>query len=281
MTDISKIKIVADSSADLVEYNGISFASSPLKIKTAEKEYIDNLELDVFSMVNDLKNYKGKSGTSCPNPEDWITAFGDAECIFCITITATLSGSFNSAMIAKEMYESSHPERRVYVFNSLTTGPEMVLVIDKFKSLIIEGTPFDEACEKAVAYSKSTGLFFLLESLKNLANNGRVKPIVAKMAGLLGIRLLGKASDAGDLEPLEKCRGEGKALEAIINQLKAHGYRNGKIKIAHCFNETAANKLSALVKNNFGDVAVEIYPCRGLVGFYAELGGLLIGFEKN
>ena len=83
----------------------------------------------------------------------------------------------------------------------------------------------------------------MLESMQNLANNGRVKPLVAKLAGLMGIRVVGRASDKGDLEPLYKCRGEIKALEAIFQRLKDDGLKTGKVYIAHCFNENAGVRL--------------------------------------
>ena len=76
------IKIVTDSSSDILTLNGVEFASAPLKIITADKEYVDDENLDVFEMVNDLHSYKGKSSTSCPKPNDWIKTFGDAEEIF-------------------------------------------------------------------------------------------------------------------------------------------------------------------------------------------------------
>lgn len=281
MTDLKNVKIIADSSADIFNLDGISFSSAPLKIKTAEKEYVDDDSLDVFAMVKDLKAYKGRSGTSCPNTEDWLAAFEDYENVFCITITATLSGSYNSCMIAKAEYERQHPERKVFVFNSLSTGPEMYLVVEKFKALLENGSEFSDACEGAVEYSRKTGLLFMLESLKNLANNGRVSPIVAKMAGLLGIRLVGKASTKGDLEPIGKCRGEVKALECMLAALEDEGFDGGRVKISHCFNEDAANKFKTMITARFPKATVEIYNCRGLVGFYAELGGMLVGFDKK
>ena len=125
-----------------------------------------------------------------------------------------------------------------------------------------------------------TGLLFLLESMKNLANNGRVSPIAAKAAGLLGIRVVGKASDCGTLEMLNKCRGEDKALDVMIEHLKSLGYCGGKISIAHCFNENAAQKLKDLILTTWNMANVEFYNCRGLCSFYAEKGGLLLGFEK-
>jgi len=275
------LKIVTDSSADLPTLADGTLASAPLKIVTAEKEYVDDAALDVAQMVDELLHYNGRSSTSCPNPQDWLQAFGDAENIFCITITGTLSGSYNAACVAQKQYLEQHPERKVFVMNSLSTGPEMNLIVQKVRQLADQGAAFDEICSAAEAYSKQTGLLFMLESLKNLANNGRVNPLVAKAAGLLGIRMVGKASDQGDLQPLDKCRGEQRALEGMLRHLKALGYNGGRLCIAHCINENAAKKLAENVRSEFSEADVEIYPCRGLCSFYAEKGGLLVGFEKQ
>ena len=102
-----RIKIIADSSANLTHMEGIDFASAPLKIIAGETEFVDDEMLDAGAMVEWFDSYKGKSKTSCPNPGDWLTAFGDAEDIYCITITSGLSGSYNSACVAKEMYEGA------------------------------------------------------------------------------------------------------------------------------------------------------------------------------
>ncbi|MBE6932434.1 MAG: DegV family protein [Ruminococcaceae bacterium] len=273
-------KIVADSSSDLLELSGVAFESAPLKIITSEKEYVDDASLNVLEMVTDLLNYNGRSSTSCPNANDWLCAFGDAEQVFCVTITATLSGSYNAAMQAKQIYEERYPGRRVCVLNSLSTGPEMVLMIEKIRDLILEGKEFDDICSDVTKYTKKTGLLFMLESMKNLANNGRVSPLVAKVAGILSIRVVGKASDKGDLEQLNKCRGEKKALETIVQHLKSLGLNKGKVRIAHCFNESAGKALKELIQKEFSKVQVEICKCRGLCSFYAEKGGLLVGFEK-
>lgn len=277
--------IIADSSADFAKRSTadslIPFASVPLKIITSQKEYVDDDVLNVEQMVNELEAYKGRSSSSCPNPSDWLEAFGSAENVFCITITSGLSGSYNSACMAKAEYEELHPDRKVFVIDSLSTGPEMGLIVDKLEELINSGKSFEEICAEIKEYQSRTGLLFMLESMQNLANNGRVSPLVAKLAGILGIRVIGKASDVGTLEQLEKCRGEAKALPAFFEQMKSLGYRGGKVKIAHCLNESAANKLNEIIKKEFSDAKTEIYPCRGLCSFYAERGGLLVGFEKR
>ncbi len=276
-----KFKIVTDSSSDVLKLESVDFQSAPLKIITMEKEFTDDENLNVKDMVEFLSEYKGKSSTSCPNQNDWLNTFGDAERIFCITITATLSGSYNSAMLAKQMYEEMYPDRKVYVFNSLSTGPEMALIIDKIKELILAGTDYEEICEKIEEYSNHTGLIFVLQSMRNLSNNGRVSHLAARMAGILGIRAVGKASTKGDLEMLQKCRGEAKTLQCITEILKNEGLVSGRVKITHCLNEKTAYLLKEKILNSFPDVSIEIYASRGLCSFYAENGGMIIGFEKG
>ena len=277
MMEKPTIRILADSSCDLVDV----FPVAPLKIITADKEYVDDSALDVAGMVEALKHYKGKSSTSCPNAEDWLSLFGEAEAVICVTITGTLSGSYNAACMAKELYETAHPERRVFVVNSLSVGPEMVLLLERLQSLAAQGASFEACCEAIEAYRQRTGLLFVLESMNNLANNGRVNRLLAKAAGVLGVRAVGCASAQGDLQLLAKCRGEQKTVQTLIQLLGDQGYAGGKLHIAHCFNEKAADALKEAVEREFTAACVTVYPCRGLCSFYAEQGGLLVGFEKS
>lgn len=278
--NLNEIKIVADSSADVLELSGVDFGVAPLKIITAQKEYVDDGLLDVGGMVEDLASYKGRSSSSCPNASDWLKAFGEAKYVFCVTITSGLSGSFASAVMAKSEYEEAHPDRKVFVLDSLSAGPELTLFVYKFKQLILQGLSFDEVCQRIREYSQKTGLLFMLASLKNFANNGRVSPLVAKAVGLLGIRMVGKASDKGDLQPLDKCRGEGKALKAILSRLKDEGLKKGSVIIHHCQNSAAAEMLKDMILTDFPEASVEISETLGLCSFYAEKGGLLVGFER-
>jgi DegV family protein with EDD domain len=230
-------------------------------------------------MVAFLESYKGRSQTSCPNAEDWLNAFGSADDVICVTITSGLSGSYNTACAAKRIYEEDE-NKRVFVLDSLSTGPEMALIIEKLEELIRNGLPYEDICEKIQAYTKQTGLLFMLKSLKNLANNGRVSPAMARLLEMIGICIVGKASDEGKLDTTHKCKGENRSLETLIRDLKGYGVSSGKISIAHCQNEEGALKLQALIKKEFPDAKSEIHPLRGLCSFYAEKGGILVGFEK-
>lgn len=272
-------RIVADSSANLLTFDGIPFASVPLKIVTDEREYIDNATLDTAAMLADLAAYKGRSGTSCPNVGEWVEAFGDAEYVFAVAITSNLSGCYNAAVQAKAVYEEAHPGRKVCCLDSLSVGPEMALIVEKLKELIDDGKDFDHIEAEVREYMKRTHLLFMLESVENLAKNGRVNPLIAKAVGFLGIRIVGKASDVGTLQQLYKCRGEKKGLETILKEMEAHGFQGGKVRIAHCFNESGAKALLELVRASYPNIEATIIPFTGLCSFYAENGSVMIGFE--
>lgn len=275
-----KIKIVADSSCDLFTLKRTEFACAPMKVITAEKEFIDDSSLDIDGMVNCLYEYRGKSQSSCPNTSDWLEAFGDADDIFCVTITSGLSGSYNSAIAAKRIYEAEKADARVHVFDTLTAGPELTLIIEKLEECIEDGMPYETVRDTVSAYMKKTGLIFMLKSLRNFANNGRVSPLVAKLVGIAGICIIGRASEEGTLEPIHKCRGERRSLEALVTKLETEGFRKGKISIGHCQNESAAEQLKEMILAKFKNIQIEIHKFRGLCSFYAEKGGILVGFER-
>ena len=273
------MKIVADSSADLIHEQSKNLVSVPMKIMTDSREYVDDTALDVKKMTEDLAAYQGKSGSACPGVGDWLDAFGEADRVFCITITSNLSGSYNSAMVAKETYESEHPDKKVFVIDSLSAGPELKLIKEKLEELIAEGKDFEEICSEIMEYKKKTYLVFFLKSLNNLANNGRVNKAVAKVAGVLGIHVTGIASTVGTLEQKGKSRGEKKAVISVWEQMNELGYKGGKVRIDHCFNEVAAKQLEQMIHTDYPNADVVIATTGGLCSFYAEEGGMLVGIE--
>ena len=271
-------KIVADSSSDLLSFSAVDYASVPLTIMAGDRTFVDDATLDPREMLDYLATYKGRSTTACPNPDAWRAAFGDADEVVCVTITSNLSGACNAAMIAREDYLRLHPDHKVLVVDSLSTGPEMVLLIEKIAEWHLAGYTF-EAIEKQIAdYQKTTHLTFALESLRSLVNNGRVSPAVAALAGLLNIRIVGIASDVGTLQPVSKCRGEKRTQQGLINVMTERGFKGGKVRIAHN-NPALADIMVGLIRAIAPDADIRVYNARGLVSFYAEDGGILIGYE--
>lgn len=274
-----KYKIVSDSSSDLKSLSGVPFESTPLKISTDEKEYVDDNNLDVCGMLADLKVYKGRSRSSCPSIGEYTEAFGDAENVFCVTITSGLSGSYNAATSAAKGYMEDHPDRNVHIIDSLSTGPENALLVEKLRELILEEKDFETIKSEITDYHSHTRLIFALESMHNLANNGRVSHLKAKMAGLLGIRAIGRASDEGTLEMICKSRGPLNAANDMVANMIGDGYKGGRAKIHHANNLPAAELLKTKILEKFPDAQIDMGMTGGLCSFYAEQGGVLVGFE--
>lgn len=271
-------KIVADSSSDLLDFSGIDFANVPLTITAGERTFVDDASLDPREMLDYLASHKGRSTTSCPNPEAWRAAFGEADEIVCLTITSNLSGSCNAAMIAREDYLRQHPERKVLVVDTLSTGPEMVLLVEKIAQWHQEGYTLEAIEQQLDEYRRHTHLTFALESLHCLVNNGRVSPAVAALAGLLNIRIVGVASDVGTLQPVNKCRGEKRTQQGLLAVMKERGYQGGKVRISHN-NPAMAETMVSLIRSLAPQADIQTYQARGLVSYYSEEGGILIGFE--
>ena len=273
-------QIVSDSSSNIFGMEGVCYTTVPMKI-IAEKEYVDAPGLDVRGMVDDLRVYKGKSGSSCANAQEWLEAFGDADMVFGVTISRNLSGSYNAAAAAAREYAEAHPERRIHIFDSLSAGPEMAMVIEKIAQLVQEGLPFEEIVAGVRAYQNYTHTLFCLESMNNLARNGRVSPAKAKLASVLGIRACGDAQN-GQIIPTQKPRGQKKATEVLAAMIRERGFTNGSwLRIAHCFAEDRAQLLVDAVKKDFPDARYTVEPTTALCSFYAEEGGLIIAMEGS
>ena len=276
-----KFKIVSDSSSNVREFADIPFESVPLKIITEEKEYVDDANLDVPAMVEDLRTVKGKTGTSCPNVSEYLDAFEGAENVFAVTITSNLSGSCAAAIQAAAEYEETHEGAHAYVVDSLSTGGEMRLIMEHIRAQVLAGLNFEQIRDSVREYQKHTHLLFSLQSLANLARNGRVSPAVAKLAGVLGIRILGAASDEGTLQPLHKCRGEKKMLDTMVEEMLSRGFKGGKVRISHCLNPESAQELKERLLAKFPTADIFIEPSTALCSFYAERGSIMVGFEDS
>jgi len=271
-------RIVSDSSSNVLSMGDSNYTTVPMKV-VADKEYIDDANLDLAGMVEGLKNYKGKSGSSCPNVGEWIEAFGDSAYIFGITITKNLSGSYNAAQQAAETYMEEHPGRKVYIIDSLSAGPEMIMIAEKIRQCEAEGYDFETTRQKVLEYHNHVHTMFCLESMMNLARNGRVPMAVAKIAGMLGIRVVGDVK-GGQITPVHKPRGAKKATQIIVEMMKERGFRDGNIlRVAHCFGEEPALALRDAILAEFPNTRFQLEPTGALCSFYAEAGGLMIGFE--
>lgn len=270
-------KIVSDSSSNLLQGTQW-YQSVPLKI-LGQQEYIDDGSQDIAEMVHHLKHFKGKSSSSCPNVSDWLDAFEGHQCIFAVTITQRLSGSYNAAVQAANTYREENPDARIYVIDSMAAGPEMAMIVDKIRTLMDQGLDPDQVMEQVKDYQSHLYTLFCLESLTNLARNGRVNPTVAKLAGVLGIRVCGEAQQ-GQIVPIHKARGAKKALNTLVEMIVERGFHDGcLLRVAHCFAPETAQALGDAILEKFPGARFQMETTGVLCSYYAEQGGLMIGFE--
>lgn len=267
------MKIVTDSSCDIRHIDCINFERVPLTIRIGNEDYVDNDDLDIENLVNIMGDFE--SGTACPSPQAWYDAARDDDEIFFVTLTSNMSGSHNSAIIAKDMLEDDG--KKVFVLDTLSASSGVVLVVEKIEELIKQNKSFKEICEIISNYKFK--LNFILFSIDNFVRNGRVNKIIGTTINTIGISLIGEASFDGKLKPLHKAKGIKKSINYIIQEMKDNGYNGGKIIISHCFNLEDVEKLASKIKEIFGDVFIEILETSGLCSYYAEKKGIIISYE--
>lgn len=278
-------KIVADSGCDYRQLENpafdTEFVSVPLTIQVADKVFVDDANLDIDKMMETMYATSEASKSACPSPDDYLRAFEGAKHIFVVTITGTLSGSHNSAQLAKNIYLEEHPDTQIHVIDSLSAGGEVDLIVEKINDLINQGLSFEEVVEVITTYQEKTKLLFVLAKVDNLVKNGRLNKLIGAVVGLLNIRMVGEASETGTLELLQKARGAKKSLQAAYDEIIKAGYAGGRIVMAHRSNEKFCQQLSELLREKYPQAVIKILPTSGLCSFYAEDGGLLMGYEIN
>lgn len=276
-------KIVADSGCDYRTIENIAvdtlFENVPLSIQVNDEIFIDNAQLNIDDMMKKMYATSSASKSACPSPDDYMKAFDGASNIFVVTITGTLSGSHNSAQVAKKLYLEEHPDVNIHIIDTLSAGGKNDLIIKKLNFLIGQGLSYEEVVTEITAYQTKTKLLFVLAKVDNLVKNGRLSKLVGAVVGLLNIRMVGEASQDGKLELLQKARGAKKSLIAAFDELIKAGYVGGQIIIAHRNNLKFCQQFSEMVREKFPQAVIEVIPTSGLCSFYAEENGLLIGYE--
>ena len=275
------IRIVSDSSSDLLELPDIDYRTVPLKVMFGSREYIDELGTDVEGMALALQEHNGPSTTSCPNSQEWLNAFDGADELFAVTISSALSASYDSAEMAVREFQRKNPAAKAHIFDSRATGPVLRLIIDTLRGCILDGKTWEETRDETIAYQKRTRILYSLESLGNLARNGRVNAHIARIAAALNIRVIGHASDEGAIELLHRCRGEKRALKTLVKEMVERGCTGGVAHIDHCLNHKAALALKELVQEHIPNIDVHVNPCGALCSYYADMGGLIVGYEVD
>lgn len=277
---MEKFKLIVDSSSNMVNDPTHNVEVVPLTISFGGKDYIDDQNLNIQEFLSDMNKNQVAGKTTCPSIQAWLDALEGTEKAIIVTMTSGMSGTFSSALQAKNMYEEKHPSSQIIVVDSRSAGPELTIVLHGIEKMIQGDIRFVDLEEEIAEFRMHTHLLFILQSLHNLSLNGRVSPTVAKIAGLLKINLIGTASKDGKLEPLTKARGMKKAIRELLKYMKDDNYHGGEVIIDHCENEKDAETIKEKLQAEYPDAQITIRPMHGLCSFYAEEGGLMIGFNE-
>ena len=278
---MEKVRLILDSSSNTLSDPARNLVVVPLTLTFGEEKMLDDEKLDISEFLAKMEANNEAGKTAAPSIQRWLDALEGSENAIIVTLTSGLSGTYSSALQAKDIYLEQHPHANVIVVDSRSAGPELEVVLEGIEALIKDDKlRFADLEAKIAEFRTRTHLLFVLQSLRNLSLNGRVSPAVAKIAGVLKINLIGTASVDGELQPLTKARGMKKALREIVKQMEGMKYQGGRVVIDECENATDAEKLKEAILASYPDADVTIRPMRGLCSFYAERGGLMIGFHE-
>ncbi|MBM6682948.1 DegV family protein [Collinsella intestinalis] len=278
--------IIADSSCNLRGYTptaaDTTYAVAPLKINVGGTEYVDDDNLDVAELNRLVAEEQSASSSSCPSVGEWAELFRTAEKVVAVTISANLSGSYEAAVMARDMVmaEGGH---QIHLVNSRAAGGKLELICllsDRYLTKYPEAS-FDEVCTYIDGVEAFSTVLFSLSSYENLTKSGRMPKMAGLLANKLNIRILGTASDEGTIKIVAPTRGQKKMILKVVQAMEGDGFAGGVVCIDHVENETMARELSTAIENRWPNAEVHIMSCGGLCSYYAEAKGLIIGYGWN
>ena len=270
--------LVVDSCVDFNE-DTKDIPRVPFRIIIDEEEIVDE-NTDILELIRKMKKSRTQIKTACAPPEDFMNKIKVQANNFIVTISSQLSGSYNSAVMAMETIKEKFPESFIHIFDSKTAAAGESLLALKVKQLIEENLNPHEIIEQTEKYISKLNTLFILESLDNLAKNGRISNFKATLANIMNIFPIMGEDGEGRIVLKEKVRGRKKAFSRLVDMLAEYNidFENTVLGITHvnCL-EKAENLRDAIkLKYNFKDI--KIFSSAGLSTIYADDGGIVIAF---
>lgn len=283
--------IVADSSCNLrsieASDESANYATVPLVIHVGGVDYVDDESLDVHELNRIITEEPEASSSSCPSAGVWAEQFRKYDNVIAITISASLSGSYEAATMARNIvldeYAREHEGvisgKNIHLVDSRAAGGKLEVLVTSLSRYLSKHEPtFDEAVAFIDNIEKKSQVLFSLSSYENLTKNGRMPRLAGTLASRLNIRVLGTASQEGTIKIVGPARGEKKMAKKIIASMEADGFSGGLVYIDHVENEPAALQLKQTILERWPESEIHILPCGALCSYYAENQGLIIGY---
>ena len=274
--------IVCDSCTDLTEEDLKKgcYTLVPLTLLVDGEEIIDDETFDQADFLAKVAASKESVKSACPAPESYMEAYSKADDIYVVTLSAELSGSYNSAVLGKNLYEEENGTKNIHVVNSRGAATTQVLIARKLNEYASQGMPFEEVVDKIEEYTTSLRKYFVLETLEVLRKNGRLSRLSATIAGALNIKPVMIGTRDGVIQKAAQARGMKKALAKMVEHMGSEGrdLTKRQFVISHCNCYERAVYVKELIKKHLHAEDVDIVDTKGVSSLYACDGGIIVSY---
>ena len=276
------VHIVCDSCTDLTEEDLKKgcYTLVPLTLLVDGEEIIDDETFDQADFLAKVAASKESVKSACPAPESYMEAYSKADDIYVVTLSAELSGSYNSAVLGKNLYEEENGTKNIHVVNSRGAATTQVLIARKLNEYASQGMPFEEVVDKIEEYTTSLRTYFVLETLEVLRKNGRLSRLSATIAGALNIKPVMIGTRDGVIQKAAQARGMKKALAKMVEHMGSEGrdLTRRQFVISHCNCYERAVYVKELIKKHLHAEDVDIVDTKGVSSLYACDGGIIVSY---
>ncbi len=276
-----KFRVALDSGGELTEElrGHEEYAMVPLTLTVNGYTFTDDGKMPQKELVARIAQDPDVPKTACPSPEAFYKAYDcGAEHIYAVTLSAELSGSYQSAVVAANMYLEEHPGAKIHVFNSVSASVGEGLTVLKITEYEKQGLPFEEIVERTEKFVRSKNTFFVLDNLETLRKNGRLSGMKALAAAVLKIKPICYGTKEGAIGQLDQARGMDKAIVKMVNHIveRTPDPENRILGISHCNCPERAEIVRERILNRMRVKDVVLLPTGGLSTIYANDGGIIV-----
>ncbi|MDD2960121.1 MAG: DegV family protein [Lachnospiraceae bacterium] len=273
--------IVIDSCGEMTEEmkKDPRFISAPLSMQVDEYDIVDDATFDQADFLKKVAASPNSPKSACPSPEFYKTAYeGEADHIYAVTLSAELSGSYNSAQLGKALFQEENPDKKIYIFNSKSASIGETLIALKIQECEEAGMPFDTLVETVEAYIAEQNTWFVLESLETLRKNGRLSNLKALAASVLKIKPVMMATPEGNIAQLDQARGINKALVKMVSSIAeiTEHPENKILAISHCNCRDRAMLVKEALMEKMKLKDIFVLDTAGISSMYANDGGIIV-----
>ncbi|MGN0368779.1 MAG: DegV family protein [Wujia sp.] len=275
-----KYKIVGDSCCDFTaeDLRKEYMVNVPLTMTVGNVEVVDDETFEQEKYLRLVAQCPECPKSACPSPEAYMEAFEGATYVFVVTLSSKLSGSYNSAMLARQIYMEEHPDVKIHVFDSKSAAAAQHLICTKLEELILRELEYETIVNTVNAYIGSMTTIFVLDDLETMRKNGRISKVKAMAANVLNIKAILHGVD-GEIQQLDQARGMNKALNKLLFHIEKAGYDNTrKVAITQCGSKERCMNVRKVMMERFGFKDVQVYDAGGISSTYESRGGVIVSF---